>query len=195
MIAAPHQDLRDLAASTVRALVLYSLAEFQSGHATTIRITAEGTSFSIADDGRGHAIDRAVGGAPYLKFIYTQLDYPFDPVQGAPIQLQGIGMSLVNTLCSELAVTVRKPDATLRLWFRDGQLRGSERVDVRSANTGNTISSTVSARFQRRDVGVEELRQWLLSVVAASPSLKLFFNGRELQGPGVMHSSPDLREG
>jgi hypothetical protein len=58
-----------------------------------------------------------------------------------------------------------------------------------------SISSTVSARFQRRDAGVEELRQWLLCIVAASPSLKLFFNGRELQGPGVMHSSPDLREG
>jgi DNA gyrase/topoisomerase IV subunit B len=195
VIAAPDQDPRELAASAVRALVLYSLAEFQSGHATTIRITAEGTSFSIADDGRGHAIDRVVAGAPYLKFIYTQLDYPFDPVQGAPIQLQGIGMSLVNTLCSELAVTDRKPDATLRLWFRDGQLRGSERVDVRSESTGNTVSGTLSARSQRGDVGVEELRQWLLGVVAASPSLKLFFNGRELQGPGVMHASPDLREG
>jgi hypothetical protein len=56
-------------------------------------------------------------------------------------------------------------------------------------------SGTVSARFQRRDAGVEELRQWLLCIVAASPSLKLFCNDRELQGPGVMHSSPDLREG
>jgi topoisomerase-4 subunit B len=195
VIEAPIQDPRDLAASAVRALVLYSLAEFQSGHATAIRITAEGTSFSIADDGRGHAIDRAVAGTPYLKFLYTQLDYPFDQVQGAPIQLQGIGMSLVNALCSELAVTVRKPDATLRLWFRDGQLRSSERVDVKSENTGNTISGTVSARFQKGDVGVEELRQWLLNVLAASPSLKLFYNGRKLQEPGVMHSSPDLREG
>jgi hypothetical protein len=34
----------------------------------------------------------------------------------------------------------------------------------------------------------------LLRVLAASPSLKLFFNGRELQAPGVTHSSPDLRE-
>jgi DNA gyrase/topoisomerase IV subunit B len=195
VIAAADQDPRELAASAVRALVLYSLAEFQSGHATTIRITAEGTSFSVADDGRGHAIDRVVAGASYLNFIYTQLDYPFDPVQGAPIQLQGIGMSLVNTLCSELAVTVRKPDATLRLWFRDGQLRGSERVDVRSESTGNTVCGTLSARFQKADVDVEELRHWLLRVAGASPGLRLFYNGRELQAPGVMHSSPDLREG
>jgi DNA gyrase/topoisomerase IV subunit B len=195
VIAAPNQDPRDLAASAVRALVLYSLAEFQSGHATTIRITVEGTAFSIADDGRGHAIDRAIGGVPYLKFIYTQLDYPFNPVQGAPIQLQGIGMSFVNALCSELAVVVRKRDVTLRLWFQDGQLRGSERIELKSESTGNTISGTVSARFQRRDAGVEELRQWLLCIVAASPSLTLVLNGRQLQGPGVMHSSPDLREG
>ena len=98
-------DQHGLTADVVRALTLYCLAEFQSGHATTIRITAEGNSFSIADDGRGHAIERAIDGTPYLKFIYTHFDYPFETGQNAPVQLQGIGMSLVNALCSELIVT------------------------------------------------------------------------------------------
>jgi hypothetical protein len=195
VIAPPTPDPQDLPASVVRALVLYSLAEFQAGHATAIRITAEGASFSVADDGRGHAIERAIAGVPYLKLVYSQLDYPLDSAHGAPVQLHGIGMSLVNALCSELAVTIRKPDVTLRLSFRDGQLRGSERVDVKSEHTGNTISGTISSRFQAGSVGAEPLQRWLLGVVAASPSLQLFFNGRELQGPGVMHSSPDLREG
>jgi hypothetical protein len=178
---APIPDSEDLAAAAVRALVLYSLAEVQAGHATTIRVTAEGTSFGIADDGRGHAIERTVAGTPYLKFIYTQLEYPFEPGQGAPIQLQGIGMSLINALCCELAVTVRKRDITLRQSFRDGQLRGSELIDVKSELSGNTISGTVSPRFQTSEVRAGPLRDWLLGVLAASPNLRLFFNGRELQ--------------
>ncbi len=111
--ATPNQ--RDLTGDVVRALTLYSFAEFQLGHATSIRIRAEGNSFSITDDGRGHAIERAVNGTPYLKFIYTHFDYPFEASENEPVQLQGIGMSLINTLCSELVVTVRKQDATLQL--------------------------------------------------------------------------------
>ena len=57
-VSAP--DYRDTAADIVRALTLYCLAEFQSGHATTIRITVEGSSFVVADNGRGHSIERTV---------------------------------------------------------------------------------------------------------------------------------------
>ena len=164
----------------MRALTLYCLAEFQSGHTTIIRITAEGNSFSISDDGRGHAIERAVDGIPYLKFIYTHFDYPFETDQNAPVQLQGIGTSLVNVLCSELMVTVRKRDMTLQLSFRDALPCGSELANVSSDETGIAISGTVSPRFQTSGVHLQQLRQWLLGLLAANPSLKLFFNGHEL---------------
>ncbi len=174
-------DPQDLTASAVRALVLYSLAEFQSGHATTIRVTAEGTSFNIADDGRGHAIQRAISDAPYLSFIYTHLDYPFESGQSASIQLQGIGMSLINSLCSELAVTVRKRETTLQLSFRNGQLRSSELVHAKFEETGNTVSGTVNPQLQKSCVDLGRLEGWLQSITANSPSLRLFFNGRQLQ--------------
>ena len=181
MIDAPTSDPHDLTGIAVRALVLYSLAEFQSGHSTTIRVTAEGTSFSVADDGRGHAIERAIGGAPYLKFVYTHLDYPFDLDQGAPIQLHGIGMSLVNAMCSELSVTAQKPDATLRLSFRDGQPSGTELVEVKSKETGNTIAGTIGPHLQKGGVGAQNLQQWLQRVLEVYPSLKVLLNGQELQ--------------
>ena len=177
---APTPDQHDLTADVVRALTLYCFAEFQSGHVTTIRITAEGNSFTIADDGRGHAIERAIHGTPYLKFIYTHFDYPFGTNQNAPVQLQGIGMSLINALCSELFVTVRKQDVTLQLTFRDGRLCGSELVNVISGETGIAISGRVSPQTQRSGVGVQKLQQWLLGLLTASPSLKLFFNGHQL---------------
>jgi len=142
---AAHEQ--NIAFDSIRAVVLYPLAEHQLGHATTIRVTANGNTFSVSDDGRGHAIARTVGAAQYLNFIYNHFDYPFGSDEAAPVQLQGIGMSLVNALCSELAVVVRKRDAALRLTFRDGRLCGHGVLDVASpaGETGNTISGTVHA--------------------------------------------------
>ncbi len=179
----PGFDPHDIASSIVRALVLYSLAEHQSGHATTLQVTAQGPSFSVADDGRGHAIHKLVAGQPYLQFIYSHLDYPFDNAQAAPVQLQGIGMSLVNTLCSELAVTVRKPDATLRVLFSNGRLHSHELLDLACAATGNTVSGTAHAQLQAQGVDSAGLQRWLLRLPAGNPSLKLFFNGQPLQAP------------
>ncbi len=171
----------DLTAIAVRALLLYALAEFQSGHATIIRITAEGNAFSIADNGRGHSLDRTVEGTPYLKFVYSHFDYPFDSGQALPIQLQGIGMSAVNALCSDLAVTVRKREEMLQLHFRDGKLHDSHRTKAASDETGITVSGTINSQLNGGGVDVERLQAWLLDVLASSPSLNLFFNGRELR--------------
>jgi DNA gyrase/topoisomerase IV subunit B len=175
-----NSDRRDLTLDVVRALVLYSLAEFQSGHANTIRVTVEGTSFSVADDGRGHAIERTVAEAPYLKFVYTHLDYPFGASQGAPVQLQGIGMSLINSLCSEMTVTARKPEVTLRLGFREGQLCDSRRVDVKAEEAGNTVAGTIDPQLQKTGVALSRVHSWLIDVLSVSPALKLFLNGHEL---------------
>jgi len=173
----------DITASVVRALVLYSLAEFQSGHVRTIRVTAKGSSFSVEDDGRGHAISRTVEGSPYLRFIYTHLEYPYEPGQGKPVQLHGIGMSLLNTLCAELTVTVRKPDALLQMRFRRGHLIDQEVLEADSDDTGNTISGVVDAEHARPDVDEHNLDRWLCAILAASPALRLYFNGQELAKP------------
>lgn len=173
----------DLTTTAVRALMLYSLLEFQSGHVTTIWVTADGTSFGITDDGRGHSLDRTVEGTSYLKFIYTHFDYPFESARRAPVQLQGIGMSLVNALCSELALTVRKPDETLQLKFQDGQLRASDRATVHSEETGITVAAKLNPQLTATGVDAKQLEEWLLGVAVCHPSLKLFLNGRQLQPP------------
>ena len=179
MSGKPISASRDIAAHVVRGLVLYSLAEFQSGHCTTIRVDAEDGTFSVSDDGRGHAIERTVADAPYLQFIYTHLDYPFAPPKEAPAQLHGIGMSLINVLCSELTVMVRKPGLTLRMFFRHGSLCDQERIEASSSGTGNTISGIVAPQFSR-DIDEQALVRWLHGIKATTPSLKLHFNGREV---------------
>lgn len=159
--------------------MLYSLAEHQLGHCTVIRVEAREWSFSVSDNGRGHAIDRTVAGSPYLKFIYTHFDYPFAADAQEPVQLQGIGMSLINALCSELTLTVRQPGMTLRMQFANGHLQHQQRLEEAPGNTGNTVSGTVASRLSP---GFDEvaLDAWLRRVKSSAPSVALHFNGREV---------------
>jgi DNA gyrase/topoisomerase IV subunit B len=181
-----YVDHRDLATVAIRALVLYSLAEFQGGHASTINVIAEGMSFSVADDGRGHAIARSIAGRPYLAFIYTHLDYPFADAelgQAGQVQLQGIGMSLLNALCSELSVTVRKREGTLHLSYDAGRLASETRDEIANNSTGTSIAGTINSLLQPTQVDVRGVERWLLRVVAIHPKLKLHFNGKDLSIP------------
>ena len=173
----------NLAATAVRAFVLYALAEFQLGNATTIRVTADGSEFGISDDGRGHPLDKSLEGTSYLRFIYSHFEYPFETGRSAPVQLQGIGMSLVNALCSELTLTVRKRDETLTMAFRNGLLQGSSRIATRSEETGVTVRARLRPELPAEATGTLQLEEWLHGLVQTHPSLKLFFNGHALKAP------------
>lgn len=178
--AAPLGAQPTVTENVVKTLVLYALAEFQLGHATQIRVSARGHTFSVEDDGRGHAIDRTVAGTPYLKFIYNHLDFPFGEAEGGSVQLQGLAMSLLNGLCSELTVAVAKRTCALRMRFANGELVEQEISEVRAESTGTSISGTVNAALESRPVAERALEAWLGTVCAASPKLKLSFNGQDL---------------
>lgn len=167
----------DTTALVVRSLVLYSIAEHQAGYASVVRVTANGNTFSVADDGRGHAIDRTIDGTPYLPLIYEQIRYPFSSSIVAAVQLQGIGISLINALCSRLEVAVRKPNAVLFLTYLNGHLYSRERVEENSVNTGNTIQGIIHPALAAPEVDQGQLRNWLKSIQSALPLLCIFFNG------------------
>ena len=118
---------------------------------------------------------------PSTAFTYTHFEYPFASTQSSPIQPQGIGMSLVNALCSDLVFTVRKREETRQLMFRDGKLHERKRKKAASEETGITVAATIKPQLQGGGVGEEQPRHWLLCVLAASPSLKLVCNDRELK--------------
>lgn len=170
----------DLVARIVKSLVLYSVAEHQAGHARLVQVEVDGTTFCVADDGRGHAIDRAVDGTPYLKLIYEQLQYPFDLQQPGAVQLQGIGMSLVNALCCELEVWVRKPQAGLHLHYVDGALRAQARLPGPLADTGNRIRGRLLPSLAATAPDTAEIAAWLGAVQRAMPALVIRFNGGRL---------------
>ena len=172
--------MQSVSSAVIRTLVLYSLAEVQLGHARSIRVVASGHSFSVEDDGRGHSIAKTIEGSPYLRFIYTHLDYPFGETESKPVQLQGLGMSLLNSLCAELSVFVQKPNASLRLAFQGGKLVHREYKEV-AGQTGNKVSGVLSTSVEANPFDVQSLQDWFSTVASATPSLSLYFNGQLLQ--------------
>lgn len=170
----------DCGLAAVQALVLYALAEHQGGHAGTLHVTAEGERIGIADDGRGHALDKQLEGTPYLRFVYTHFDYPFGGDAAAPVQLQGIGMSLVNVLCRELVLSVRKPQETLHQRFEAGRPASAERVPGANASTGISVQARLRPDLPRQGDSTAALEAWLRGLLRVHPALKLFLNGRPL---------------
>lgn len=166
----------------VRTLVLYALAEHQGGGATTIAVEVDGPVFRVEDDGRGHAIGRTVGDRPYLPFIYEHLQLPFADGAAAPVQLHGLGLSLLNTLCESLELEVRKPQAVLRQRYRDGRRVDEVLTAEASAVTGNRLHGRVRADLAAAPPDGAALHDWLQRLAAAHPALRLRFQGIVLQG-------------
>lgn len=169
----------DCASLVIKALTLYSIAEAQSGRATTVRIAAEGRRFSVSDDGRGHAVDRHVDGIPYLRLIYEQLQIPFSQGTCPAVQLQGIGASLVQALCSELTVTVHRNGLMHRVVFAEGQLLSEADSGIPSEDSGNRLEGIIRPELP---VQLDEasLRTWLRDATAGVAGLRVELNGVEL---------------
>ncbi|MCP5283753.1 MAG: hypothetical protein H6933_02520 [Burkholderiaceae bacterium] len=174
----PHQ--LDLVAQVTKALVLYSLAEFQAGHASEIKVEANGWAFGISDNGRGHSPSRLVAGSPYLQFVYSHLQYPFEGRTAGPVQLQGIGMSLLNSLCQELHVSSRRSEGGVRLTFVEGRHSNQEALPPGSEESGNTVSGTLRKALQSQPTDAQAIEQWLSAVADTHPGLLLSFNGHRV---------------
>lgn len=164
----------------IRALFLYHLAECQSGNATTIRVEARERTFRIDDNGRGHALDRTINGLPYLRLVYTHLEYPFDLGTDTPIQLHTIGMSLINLFCSELVVTVYKIGKAYVKFYKGGQLQKEEIEENPGNETGTAIEGTINPEMVPGEINLHEMEQWLKGIKSVNRQLRLFFNGKEL---------------
>jgi DNA gyrase/topoisomerase IV subunit B len=171
----PHQF--DLVAQVTKSLVLYSLAEFQAGHATEIKVEAMGWAFSISDNGRGHSPSRLVAGSPYLQFVYSHLQYPFEERTAGPVQLQGIGMSLLNSLCQELHVSSRRSEGGVRLTFIEGRRSNQEALPPGPEESGNKVSGILRKVLQSEPTDEQTIEQWLSAVAGTHPGLVLRFNG------------------
>jgi DNA gyrase/topoisomerase IV subunit B len=164
----------------VRALFLYHLTEYQTGNATTIKVSIEKRKFRISDNGRGHAIDRIINGVPYLRLVYSQLEYPFGMETDTPIQLHTIGMSLVNSFCEELVVTIHKKEKVYTKYYKDGQLLKEETEENQNRVTGTTVEGKINTELIPGEIDLQEIEQWLTEIKSINKQLRLVFNDNEL---------------
>ena len=163
----------------VRAVILYHLAEYQSGNATAIKVNIRNHTFRVSDNGRGHAINRTINGLPYLRLVYSQLEYPFGLETDTPIQLHTIGISLINSLCRELVVTVHKTEKTYVKHYKQGQLNKEEIMDNQEAATGTAIEGKINPDLFPEERDLQNLETWLKEIKSINQQLRLFYNEKE----------------
>jgi DNA gyrase subunit B len=122
-----------------------AIDEAMNGHASTITVTlhADGSSLTVADDGRGIPVDKhPKTGKSALEVIFTVL-HAGGKFEGANYKtaggLHGVGASVVNALSKELVATVRRDGSQWEQRFHQGRPEGPLKKVGPARGTGSTI--------------------------------------------------------
>lgn len=167
--------------SILRTLTLYAVAECQTGVASQIDITSAGRTFRVADDGRGHSPTRTVGPAiRYIEAIYGQLNYPFSSHEPVPVQLQGLGIALINAFCEELRITARTVSGGASLTYRNGRLESTDYDADADDTTGTEVAGEVRPDLHLAPLDEERFDQWLRHVAQANPAAIIRHNDKRV---------------
>src|SRR5262245_3520014 len=122
-----------------------SVDEAMNGYASNITVTLheDGSSITIADDGRGIPVDK------HPKTKKSALEVIFSTLHaGGKFEagnyktaggLHGVGASVVNALSKELVATVRRDGAQWEMRFKQGQTIGGLKKTGAARGTGTTV--------------------------------------------------------
>jgi DNA gyrase subunit B/topoisomerase-4 subunit B len=119
--------------------------EAMNGYASSILVTLHenGSSITIADDGRGIPVDKhPKSKTSALEVIFTTLHAGGKFEQGnykTAGGLHGVGASVVNALSKELRATVRRDGAQWEMTFRQGRPTGALKKTGAARGTGTTV--------------------------------------------------------
>jgi DNA gyrase subunit B len=159
-----------------------SIDEAMNDYASNITVTLhdDGSSVTIADDGRGIPVDKhPKTKKSALEVIFTTLHAggKFDPgnykTSGG---LHGVGASVVNALSKELVATVRRDGAQWEMKFKQGHVVGSLIKNGAARGTGTAVffrpDSTI---FPKVEFDPELIRQRLEVSSYLPKGVKLVF--------------------
>jgi DNA gyrase subunit B/topoisomerase-4 subunit B len=122
-----------------------SIDEAMNGYASNIVVTlhGDGSSLSVADDGRGIPVDkhpRTKKSALEVIFSTLHAGGKFEPGNYKTAGgLHGVGASVVNALSKELVATVRRDGAQWEMRFKQGHaIAGLKKIGA-ARGTGTTV--------------------------------------------------------
>ncbi len=122
-----------------------AIDEAMNGYASNVTVTLheDGSSITIADDGRGIPVDKhAKTKKSALEVIFTTLHAGGKFEAGnykTAGGLHGVGASVVNALSKELIATVRRDGATWEQRFKQGQPTGPVKKLGPARGSGTTV--------------------------------------------------------
>jgi DNA gyrase subunit B/topoisomerase-4 subunit B len=122
-----------------------AIDEAMNGHASNIAVTlhADGTSLTIADDGRGIPVDKhSKTGKSALEVIFTVLHAGGKFEQGnykTAGGLHGVGASVVNALSKTLVATVKRDGFQWEQRFHQGVPQGPLKKVGPARGSGTTV--------------------------------------------------------
>ena len=122
-----------------------SIDEAMNGHASNIAVTLheDGSSITIADDGRGIPVDKhPKSKTSALEVIFSTLHAggKFDAGNYKTAGgLHGVGASVVNALSKELVATVRRDGAQWEMRFKQGHAVGPLKKIGPARGSGTTV--------------------------------------------------------
>jgi DNA gyrase subunit B len=159
-----------------------AIDEAMNGYASSIVITLhkDGTSLTVADDGRGMPVDKhPKTGKSAIEVIFTVL-HAGGKFEGGNYKtaggLHGVGASVVNALSKELVATVKRDGHTWEQRFKQGKPQGPAVKTGPARGTGTTVwfhpDPTI---FPRIDFDAALLRERLETASYLHRGVKLTF--------------------
>ena len=170
-----------------------SVDEAMNGYASNITVTLhrDGSSITIADDGRGIPIDK------HPKTKKSALEVIFSTLHaGGKFEagnyktaggLHGVGASVVNALSKELVATVRRDGAQWEMRFKQGAMVGALKKTGAARGSGTTVffrpDTTI---FPKIEFDAAVIRQRLEVSSYLHKGVKIVFED-ETQGEKVVY--------
>src|SRR5687767_814578 len=159
-----------------------AIDEAMNGYASSIVVTLhkDGTSLTIADDGRGIPVDKhPKTGKSALEVIFTVL-HAGGKFEGGNYKtaggLHGVGASVVNALSKELVATVKRDGHTWEQRFKQGRPQGNLVKTGPARGTGTTVwFHPDPAIFPRIEFDAAWLRERLETASYLHRGVKLTF--------------------
>ena len=178
-----------------------SIDEAMNGYASNITVTLheDGSSITIADDGRGIPVDKhPATKKSALEVIFSTLHAggKFDAGSYKTAGgLHGVGASVVNALSKELVATVRRDGTQWEMRFRQGRVAGQLTKLGAARGTGTTVffrpDSTI---FPKVEFDADVIRQRLEVSSYLHKGVKLIFEDQMRKERAVFQHSEGLAD-